>query len=445
MSAAARFGLGGASTLLLPLVRLKTLRNSRHPWIFRKMVREPRGAGLEPGSLVEVRDRSEAFVGLAFYHPANTVALRLLTEDPNETVDRDFLLRRLTKAKSLRERTLALGGSDDSFRLVNAEADGLPGLVIDKYAGVMLMEPYIAGWLHLMDWLAEAAAAVCPGCRPVVRAAPGAAEREGVSFAAAEAGRPPPEGAVISENGIRYRVDFASGRKTGFFLDQRENRARTAALARGLDVLDLCSYTGGFALSAWKGGARRVEAVDLDEKALETAAENLELNQAGEGVVLTRGNAFDVCRRHLSAGLRHDLVVLDPPKLASGPEEAAKALDSYRDLNLAALRLVRPGGVFATFSCSGAVPEDRWRRAVGRAAEAAGAELVVFHAGGAGPDHPVSSLFPQGRYLKSMFARVDMPLSGDRPRPAPESRPPLPVQAGIQPKTGRGRPGLRRS
>ncbi|MCC8189723.1 MAG: class I SAM-dependent methyltransferase, partial [Planctomycetes bacterium] len=272
--------------MLLPVVTLKTPRNSRHPWIFRKMVRAPRGIDLAPGSLVEVRDKGGAFVGRAFYHPDNTVAVRLLTEDPREDVDETFLRRRLAAAKALREQTLDLPAIGDCYRLAHAEADGLPGLVIDKFGDVLLIEPYVAGWLYLADLLAAVLGDLYPGCRPAVRADARAAAKEGVSFQRLEQRLPPPDHTDIVENGIRYRVDFRTGHKTGFFLDQRDNRARAASLARGRKVLDLCCYTGGFSLAAWKGGAERVVAVDLDEAALAAAAVNLDLNGAAGAVEL---------------------------------------------------------------------------------------------------------------------------------------------------------------
>lgn len=393
--------------MLLPVVKLKTPRNSRHPWIFRKMIQVPRGLDLEPGSLVEIRDRAGAFVGRAFYHPENTIALRLLTEERGEDVDRDFLLKRLRYAKELRETTLDLPSIGDSWRLVHAEADLLPGLVVDKFADVLLVEPYVAGWLHLMDWLAEALTDLYPGCRVAVRADAKAAEKEGVSFGKLEKKHPAPEYVDITENDIKYRIDFKTGHKTGFFLDQRDNRALVAKLARGRRVLDLCSYTGGFALSAWKGGAKTVDAVDLDEEALAAAEVNLRLNGVGKSVNLIHRDAFEELRSRRAADIVHDLVVLDPPKLASGQDDVEKALRSYYDLNQAALRVTAKGGLFVTCSCSGAVPEERWRQAVRKAASDARIGLTIFQTAGPGMDHPVAGDFPQGRYLKAMFMRVD--------------------------------------
>lgn len=392
--------------MLLPVVKLKTPRNSRHPWIFRKMIQAPRGIDLEAGSLVEVRDKAGRFVARAFYHPTNTIALRVVTEDRDEDIDDRFLHARLARAKALRDAALD-PKAGDSYRLVHAEADNLPGLVIDKFADVLLVEPYIAAWMHLMDPLAKALRALHPDCRVVVRADDNAEVKEGVSYARLEKRYPAPTHVDIVENGIRYRVDFRTGHKTGFFLDQRDNRARAAGLAKGRDVLDLCSYTGGFALSAWKGGAKRVVAVDLDEKALAAAKVNADLNQAGKAVAFIHRDAFDDLRDRAAAGELFDMVVLDPPKLAAGQEDVEKALRTYYDFNKAAMRVLRPGGFLATFSCSGAVPEERWRQAVRKAAADSNRGLVIFLAAGPGCDHPVAGDFPQGRYLKALFARVD--------------------------------------
>ncbi len=396
--------------MLLPVVTLKTPRNSRHPWIFKKMIQPPR-AHLEPGSLVEVRDKAGGFVAYAFFHPENTVALRVMAENRGEAPEEEFFLKRLEDAKKLRETVLEPevldGRRGGSYRLVHAEADGLPGLVVDKFGPVLLIEPYVAGWLHLADMLAAALKTLYPDCRPVFRADPGAAAKEGVSFAKVELKYPAPEAVEISENGIRYRVDVQTGHKTGFFLDQRDNRRRAARLARGRRVLDLCCYSGGFALSAWQGGAGAVEAVDLDEKALAMAEANLALNGAGKTVTLIHADAFDLLRERAAKKSRYGLVVLDPPKLAAGQDEVEPALKRYYDLNRAALGAVEPGGYFVTCSCSGAVAEERWRQAVRKAAADADRGLVIFEATGPGLDHPVAGDFPQGRYLKALFARVD--------------------------------------
>ncbi|MDR1744926.1 MAG: class I SAM-dependent rRNA methyltransferase [Planctomycetota bacterium] len=393
--------------MLLPVVKLKTPRNSRHPWIFKKMVQAPRGLQLETGSLVEVRDKAGGFVGRAFYHPENTIALRLLTENREEEIDAAFFAARLDYARNLRETALDTRAIGDSCRVVHAEADLLPGLVIDKFADVLLIEPYVAGWLHVMDMVVDGLLRIYPGCRPAVRADANAAKKEDVSFGILEKRHPAPDHVDIKENGIRYRVNFRTGHKTGFFLDQRDNRARVAGLAKGRRVLDLCCYSGGFALSAWKGGAAGVEAVDLDEEALAAAAINSDLNGAGKAIRFLHRDVFDELRDRGAAGRRHDLVILDPPKLAAGQDDVEKALKTYYDMNRAAVNVVEKGGFFVTCSCSGAVSEERWRQTVRKAAADAGVGLTIFAATGPGADHPVAGDFPQGRYLKALFARVD--------------------------------------
>lgn len=370
------------------------------------MIQPPRGLDLPPGSLVEVRNKDNSFAGYAFFHPENTIALRIVSENKHDDIDTEFLGARLRAAADLR-LLQGIARRTDSWRVVHAEADLLPGLVVDKFGPVLLVEPYIAGWMHLMDPLADALRKVFPGCTIAVRADAHAAQKEGVSFAALERRFAPPESVDITENGIKYHVDFRAGHKTGFFLDQRENRKFVSSLSQGRTVLDLCCYTGGFALSAHKGGAASVDAVDLDEEALATAAVNARLNGAERAVRFIHRDAFDEMRERQATGRRPDLLVLDPPKLAAGPDDVERALRQYFDLNVAALRLVRPGGLFVTCSCSGAVSEERWRQTVRRAAADAGVGLTMFHAAGPGGDHPVAGDFPQGRYLKVLFARVD--------------------------------------
>ncbi|MDR0363047.1 MAG: class I SAM-dependent rRNA methyltransferase [Planctomycetota bacterium] len=391
--------------MLLPVVKLKSKRNSRHPWIFRKMVSLPRGIELDPGSLVEVRNPDGSRIGQAFFHPENTIALRILSEDPARPVDERFVAGRLAAAKRLRDAVLPLSAETDSCRLANAEADGLPGLVIDKFADLLVVEPYVAGWLHIMDWVAEALAELYPGCRVAVRPDERAEKKEGVSFAKAAEKYPAPASVDIRENGIAYRVDFLTGHKTGFFLDQRDNRAAVMGLAKGREVLDLCCYTGGFALSAWRGGAKRVVAVDLDEKALDAARVNASLNGA-ETMDFLHRDVFDELRDRAVRGRLADLVVLDPPKLAGSQDEVAKALRAYLDFNKLAMAAVRPGGMLVSCSCSGAVSAERWRQTVRHAAAESGRGLCIFLNTGPGPDHPVLSDFPQGQYLKVMFAQV---------------------------------------
>ena len=387
----------------LPVVQLKTLRNSTHPWIFGKMVRHPERR-LAPGSLVEVRARDGSFAGRGIYNPLKTIALRLLTEDPAEGLDAAFFRRRLAAAKALREDVLRLGEQGDSYRLVHSESDGLSGLVVDKFGDVLVVEPFSAGYVTLGPTIVGILRELYPGKRVCFRPDPRTEEIEGVSFAAVARQFPAPEGVEIRENRLRMWVDFAGGHKTGFFLDQRENRAKVGELAKGREVLDLCCYTGGFAISALLGGAKSATGVDLDEKALATAERNAKLN--GVSPELVHANVFDYLRRAAAAGRKWDMVIADPSKLAGVKAEISRGMRTYADLNTLAISAVRPGGLIVTCSCSGLISPDAFMTIVRNSAGEAGAVLKVLAITGAAPDHPVASNFPEGRYLKVIFAQV---------------------------------------
>jgi len=386
----------------LPVIILKRERTSSHPWIFRKMVALPRRLP-PPGAVVEVRSKSGAFVGRGIFHAAQTICIRLLTEISEEEVDEFFFRRRLAAAKALREDVLGLLARTDSYRLAHAEGDGLSGLVIDKFADLLVVQPQCAGYLHLVDPLVAALRALYPGGRVVFRIDKRVEAREGISFASAAARFPCPETATIFEDDRRMRVDFISGHKTGYFLDQRDQRAAIAAMARGREVLDLCCYSGGFAIAAMRGGAASCTAVDLDEKALNLARQNAALN--GVAVNCVHADVFDLLRDWHKRGRQADLIVLDPSKLATVKAEVPRAVRAYADLNRLALGALRPGGIILTCSCSGLISAEMFMRIVRRAAEEAGVALQIFREAGAAADHPVRSDFPEGRYLTAIYGR----------------------------------------
>jgi len=394
--------------MALPIVQLRIVRNSRHPWIYAKMVRHPRPRP-PPGALVEVVDRDGTFAGRGFYHPGQSVAVRILTEDPGEAIDAPFFRRRFVLARALREEVLRLPEVTDAYRLVHGEADGLSGMVVDKYGDVLVVEPLSAGIRAAGEWIVAALKDVFPGARAVFRIGGRTEEREGVDFSPLRKAHPPPSRVVISEHGLKMEVDLAAGHKTGYFLDQRDNRRDLAALAPGKAVLDLFCYTGGFGLSTLRAGAREVTSVDLDEKALATAGRNARLNGlpgGGQTWTPVHRDVFDFLRDAAAKNLQADVVVVDPAKLAGVKAEVPRGLKTYSDLNRLAVQAVRPGGVLLTCSCSGLVRQDVFRSVVSRAAEEAGRELQFFRETGAAPDHPVSSVFPEGRYLKALWARV---------------------------------------
>ena len=387
----------------LPRVTLAVRRNSRHPWIYRKMCRPAR---LSPGSLVEVVDREGRFAGRGIYNSRSQIALRLLTEDPAQPLDEAFLEGLLDGAIRIRREALGLDRITDAFRLVNAEGDGLSGLVVDRLGGFLVAQLYSAGWFRLLGWLLPALSSRFEGATVLLRADAGTEQKEGFHVRDFEAERLGGERlrTVIREGGLRYHVDLRHGHKTGFFCDQREHRLRVRGMAGGKRMLDGCTYTGGFALNAARGGSLSVTAVDLDEKALELARANAALN--GLPVEFHHADLFEFLRDAVATGRTYDLVVLDPPKFAAGRSEVHAGLRRYRDLNGLACRVLEDGATLVTCSCSGAVSEDRFIGAVLDGARRARVKLALLESGGAAADHPVRAEFPEGRYLKVLTFRA---------------------------------------
>jgi 23S rRNA (cytosine1962-C5)-methyltransferase len=362
-----------------PSVRLRVPGTRRHLFFFRKMVVKPE-TFIDAGTIVDVVDRNDANLGCGFYNPKSEIAIRMLG-----AAEDDLIENRLRAAIAFRE---TLGIASDAYRVCHSEGDGLSGLIVDRYASVHSIEIFSLGMLKQLDVVRK----VFPGT--FVQADARTQELEGFRLAAEK----PPEGVVIREHGVEFRVDFARGHKTGFFCDQRENRKAVSDLARGKDLLDLCCYTGGFAVSAAKAGAKKVVGVDMDEEALETARQNARLNRVK--VDFFHQDVFNYLKQCRD---KFDVVVLDPPKMAREAEDLPKARRGYHDLNALASRVVKPGGVLVSCSCTGLVAAEEFLQIVQRASER---ELRTFRFAGAGPDHPVSNLYPEGRYLKVLYSVV---------------------------------------
>jgi len=385
----------------LPQVRVKIARRSWHPWIFQKMVEKP-STRIAGGSVVDIVDRDNQWVGRGFYNGHSRIALRVLTTDAAESVDEAFFARRLGRAIELRRNWLRLDAVTDAYRLAFAEGDDLSGLVVDRFGDTIVLEFFAAGMYRFRQALQDILAAHYPGSRFYWFAEEHIQKQESIDCRAPEA--PPP--GVITEHGVRFRVAPGSKHKTGFFLDQRDNRLALAELCAGKRVLDLCCNTGGFAVYAKaKGGAEEVVGVDLDEQALELARQNANLNQAR--VRFVQADLFPWLRDVLPSGQRFDVVVLDPSKQTRDREAVGLALKRYLDMNRLALLAVAPGGIFLTCSCTGLVSEADFLETVRRAAWQAGRKLQIFRIAGAGADHPFLLHAPEGRYLKAVFCRVE--------------------------------------
>ena len=388
------------NSLLLKKGREKALKR-RHPWIFSGAVEKASG---KPGDTLEVRDAAGKVLALAAYSPKSQIRARVWTFDPAEAVDAGFFSGRIQKALALRE-ALPAAKHTNALRLVNGESDGLPGLVVDRYADVLVAQFLAAGVEHWRDPILDSLTELS-GCEAIfersdaeVRKLEGLEPRVGFARGNRNATRCP-----IIEYGLNFRVDVEQGQKTGFFLDQRENRQRVRALAAGREVLDGFSYTGGFSVAALAGGAKRVTGIESSAPALEVAKENLSANPLdGSRVEFVQADVFSKLRELRDRNAKFDLIVLDPPKFAPSAAQVKKAARAYKDINLWALKLLAPGGLLATFSCSGGVSAELFQSIVAGAALDAGGEVKIIERFGAAADHPVAIEFPEGEYLKGLL------------------------------------------
>jgi 23S rRNA (cytosine1962-C5)-methyltransferase len=383
----------------LPAVRLKIERRSSHPWIFQKMVEKPTSR-LPPGTVVDVLDRDGKWVGRGFYNGHSRITLRLLTDDPEEMIDSVFFARRLGRAIALRREGLKLDEVSDAYRLVHSEGDGLSGLVVDRFGESMVLEFFAAGMYRFREVIQTVLSGQFPQSRFYWFAEEHVQKQESFDCRSPE----PPEPNVIREHGVRFRVAPGSKHKTGFFLDQRENRLFLSSFAAGKRVLDLCCNSGGFSVYAKVKGAEEVTGVDLDEQALALARQNAGLNNVR--IRYVQSDLFPWLRDMIAQGQTWDVVVLDPAKQTRDREEVEYALKRYGDMNRLALQATADGGIFLTCSCTGLVSEYDFLDSVRRAAWQAGRELQVIRVSGAGGDHPFLAHVPEGRYLKAVFARV---------------------------------------
>ncbi|HEX4797710.1 MAG TPA: class I SAM-dependent rRNA methyltransferase [Burkholderiales bacterium] len=375
----------------------------RHPWVFSGAIGKVQGSP-QSGATVEVRAADGAFLAWAAYSPASQIRARAWSFDEADVPGPQLFRKKIEAALALRRAAIPAEASD-AFRLVHGESDGFPGLIADRYADVLVVQILSAGCERWRETLVEILCETS-GCATVYeRSDAETRELEGLAPRAGLLHGPRLDGLIqIVEHGIKYEVDVVSGQKTGFYLDQRDNRRRVGLLAAGREVLNGFCYTGGFSLSALSGGARSVLSVDSSAPALELARRNLALNglEAGRCDWLD-ADIFGALRKLRDEGRQFDLVVLDPPKFAPTPKDAARAARGYKDINLNALKLLRPGGLLATFSCSGGVSPELFQKIVAGAAADAGASLVLRERFSAAPDHPVLVEFPEGEYLKGLL------------------------------------------
>jgi 23S rRNA (cytosine1962-C5)-methyltransferase len=399
----------------LPAVYLRSA--SYHPLIFRKMI-DHADRTAQPGDLVRVIDKRSEHFGFGLYNPRSEIVVRMLTYDESLPGD-SFWTGRLDQAIRLRRELLRVDRDTDAYRVVYAEADGLSGLVVDRLGDAISAEMFSLGMFQRSRALLDRLCDQCDAKHWIVHVPDSVHGQEGfLSEPIRSSGMP--DHVTITEYGTRFRVRFEGAHKTGFFCDQRENRKRLAELCEGRSVLDLCCYTGGFALQAKRlGSASHVTAVDLDEKAIRLARENANLNQLR--VQLVHADAFAYMRDMIAVGRRYGVVVLDPPKLIRSRRELEEGRRKHFDLNRLAMQLVQPGGLLLTCSCSGLLAGDDFldllvasaRQAVPESSSSGGAtgavrgrRIQILAQTGAATDHPVSPLCPETEYLKAVWIHL---------------------------------------
>ena len=373
----------------------------RHPWIFSGALQQA-DPDIAPGSTVDLFSSDQQFVARASYSPHSQIRARVWTFE-DEPIDKEFFRRRIRAALASRS-TLQVTNDSNAYRLIYAESDGIPGLIVDRYDDVLVLQSLTAGSEYWKETFADLLLEETGLLVIYERSDADVRELEGLAPKTGPLrGEVPTFHFPIIEHGLRFNVDIASGHKTGSYLDQRANRLRLRELATDRDVLDCFCYTGGFTVNALSGGAKSVLSVDSSAEALELCKQNIALNNLPmEQHTTLAGDVFQVLRKFRDGNRSFDLIILDPPKFAPTTAHVDKATRAYKDINLLSFKLLRPNGILVTFSCSGGVDSALFQKIVaGSALDAAVDAQIVEHLWQAA-DHPVSLHFPEGAYLKGL-------------------------------------------
>jgi 23S rRNA (cytosine1962-C5)-methyltransferase len=389
----------------MPDVILKTGREKsllrRHPWIFSGAIYHA-DENIASGSTVDLLSSDKKFLARASYSPTSQIRARAWTFE-DEAVDREFFRKRIRSAIRSRD-TWNLEPDTDSFRLIYAESDGIPGLIVDRYNDVLVLQSLTAGSEYWKETFAEllleetGLSTIYERSDADVRELEGLEPKVGLLRGSLSTPRFP-----IIENKLKFIVNLQSGHKTGYYLDQRKNRLRVRELGKDKDVLDCFCYTGGFTVNVLAGGAKSVLSIDSSADALELCKENIALNNLPvDRHTPLEGDVFQLLRKFRDENRSFDMIILDPPKFAPTSAQAEKAARGYKDINLLAFKLLRPGGILVTFSCSGGIDAGLFQKIIAGAALDAGVDAQIVEHLSQGSDHPVSLHFPEGAYLKGL-------------------------------------------
>ncbi|SFI40094.1 class I SAM-dependent rRNA methyltransferase [Nitrosomonas sp. Nm34] len=377
----------------------------RHPWVYSGAISRVEGHPSD-GDTVSIYTNQKVFLAHAAYHSKAPIAARVWSWQQDERIDEAFFYRKLTHALEFRKE-LGLSQFSTGCRLVHGESDGLPGLVIDQYGRILVIQIGSVGAERWREVILDILKDLCdPDCiyersDTDVRELEGLVKRTGVLWGGL------PHDLIIEENGLHFAVDVITGQKTGFYLDQRDNRAKIGTLAKDKDILNCFCYSGGFSVYAKRAGAKSVLSVDSSEEALKLAQRNFTLNGlATDSQEWQRADVFQMLRQLRDQNRKFDLIILDPPKFAPTASFAAKAARGYKDINLLAFKLLRPGGIVATYSCSSGISSDLFQKIIAGAALDAGSSAHIIAQQMAAPDHPILLSFPEGAYLKGLLLKL---------------------------------------
>lgn len=378
----------------------------RHPWVFSRGIARVEGDP-QLGNTVEIFDNKGQWLARGAYSPQSQIRVRVWTFNKNEKIDVEFFVNRLQTAQALRDVLAARDGLT-GYRLIAAESDGLPGITIDKYQDYLVCQLLSAGAEAQKEALVEALQICYPLCNVyersdvAVRKKEGLAQRTGVLV-----GNEPPKFVTIEENGVKINVDIKGGHKTGFYLDQRDSREAAVKYVNGKRVLNCFCYTGGFGLYALKGGASQVVNVDVSQPALDTAKMNAEMNGYPlENAKFLNADVFKLLREYRDRGEQFDVVIMDPPKFAESKSQLVGACRGYKDINMLAMQITKPGGMLLTYSCSGLMDGNLFQKIIADAALDAKRDVQFIERFAQAADHPLDSAYPEGFYLKGFACYV---------------------------------------
>ena len=393
-----------SSSVILHPGREKSLLR-RHPWIFASAIAETKGR-MNLGDTVDIYSHENTWLARAAWSPHSQIQLRVWTFDQKESIDNGFFQRRIATAYTSREEVIDRHGLS-GYRLIAAESDGLPGITIDVYDKVLVCQLLSAGGERHRDKIVWALQKQFTDYAIYERSDVAVRKKEGLEEITQVLAGEVPDEMVIEENGIKIIVNVKKGHKTGFYLDQRDNRAIAALYAKDRDILNCFCYTGTFGSYALAAGAKSVTNIDVSDLALQTARRNVEINGLDVSKCdFVNQDVFQALRDYKAQGRYFSQIILDPPKFVDSKASLNRACRGYKDINMVAMQIMEPGGILITFSCSGLMPFDLFQKVVADAALDAGREVQIIHRLSQAPDHPVATNYPEGFYLKGLVCKV---------------------------------------